>query len=87
VAEVVQCTEAVSIKSTIVTNLDQWKTTYASHLQSLVDRMGASGGGFAGKNKNIIYDKARVVIAVPEGNLSAVSAWKAAQGQTHENRG
>jgi Pretoxin HINT domain len=75
VAEVVQCTEAVSIKSTKVLDVDAWKATYKSHLDDLRDKIGANGSGFKGKNKTIKYDSAKVLIAVEEKSLAKYKDW------------
>jgi hypothetical protein len=76
VAEVVQCSEAISIKSTKAQNLDQWKATYKSHLDKLRDNMGLNNNGFTGKGKKVVYEKAKVIIVVPEENLTMVLTWR-----------
>lgn len=75
VSEIVQCSEAISIKSTTVTELQSWRNTNGSHLNKLRDNMGGSGIGFAGKKKRIVYDKAKIIIAVPKENLTKVKNW------------
>jgi hypothetical protein len=79
VAEVVECTEVVSIKSTTRTNLQSWlddnDEKIPTQLGEIQNNIGLSKNGFTSKQKNIKYEKARFIIAVPLGNQTQVTNW------------
>ena len=77
--ETVECFEAISIKTTTVTDLTTWlskdENKIDKHLTKLQNRMGINGPGFTGKKKTILYDTGKVIIAVEQQNLSKYGNW------------
>ncbi len=74
-ANKIKASVAVSMKTTISKDVNQWITSNKDHIKKLIKNKGLNGDGFATNGTIIQYSEIELHIYMPAENLSQRAAW------------